>query len=78
MKSENRYSSFIWIYLASVSLSLGSLVYSNVCNSMNDAMNTMLIVFSISEESKSVVRGMFTASAYFGALLGVISLLFEN
>lgn len=72
MINQSRYRSFIWIYMASISLSLGTLVYSNIVNSMNDAMNTMLIVFDISDQYKSVIRGMLTGSAYLGALIGVI------
>lgn len=41
-------------------------------NSMNDALKTMLIIFDISKEWKSIVQGAITSSIFVGAFIGAL------
>lgn len=61
-----------YVIISCVCLNLGTISYAFASNSMNNALNTLLIVFQIKEVDYSFYRGILTSSLYLGALIGAI------
>lgn len=56
--------------IACISFNIGSISYAFVTNSMNNALETLYLVFDV--QNKSLFAGALTSSAYVGALIGAI------
>lgn len=59
-----------WVYSRAILLNVGTLSYAFASNSMNNALNIMLIVFEV--QNKELVKGLLQSSFYVGALIGAI------
>lgn len=68
-----RYNSYTWLFMYGFTICIGALSYAFVCNSVNDALSTLLIVFEVDEDNKPFVRGLLTSSLYIGAFVGAIT-----
>ncbi|KAM3132318.1 hypothetical protein pb186bvf_015648 [Paramecium bursaria] len=61
-----------WIYSRALLLNIGTLSYAFTSNSMNNALNIMLIIFEVSNQNQQLVKGLLQSSFYIGALIGAI------
>ena len=61
-----------WIYFTGISFNIGALTYAFTANCMNDASNTMLILFDFPSQYDSIIRSTLTTAFYVGCLFGAI------
>ena len=61
-----------WIICAGLSLNVGTLTYAFTANCMNDALDTMILVFGIKSDTplfKSILTTVYYVGCLFGAIL---------
>lgn len=61
-----------WIYCTGVSFNIGALTYAFTANCMNDASNTMLILFDFPSQYDSIIRSTLTTTFYIGCFCGAV------